>query len=42
MEVKIIHGNGFPVIANGVCLFTEMNIMNEGFDETNFTPVKPM
>jgi hypothetical protein len=35
--VKIIHVNGFPVITDGVYLFTEMDIVDKGFDETNIT-----
>jgi hypothetical protein len=40
--VKNIHGNGFPVITDGVCLFMEMDIVNEGFDVANFTHIKLM
>jgi hypothetical protein len=38
--VKIIHVNGFPVITDGVYLFTEMDIVDKGFDETYITHFK--
>jgi hypothetical protein len=37
---KIIHGNGFPVISGGIYLFTETDIVDEGFDESKLTHFK--